>query len=154
MSFATATSTAKEMGPLTRRMYDFVEAQAKVIAAGVTKPSDWNVLEEFIDPDKFKRVGAYLEEFNWAAYKDFLTGWIQGGTHFEFTEFQVSEVGNSVFQEIEERHTRGDQFIRKNVIAVFKFDDNARIIHLDIYEQATDSGDWIKDAAKVATSGG
>lgn len=150
MNFATATSTNTEMGPLTRRMYDFVEAQKLVIAAGVTQPSDWDPLTEIIDPARFKRVGAYLEEFDWPAYKNFLTGWIQGGTRFEFTEFQVSEVGNSVFQEIEERHWRGEQFIRKNVIAVFKFDDNAKLVHLDIYEQACDSGDWIKDAAKAA----
>ena len=123
----------------------------QVIAAGATQPSDWDPLTDYIDPDKFKRVGAYLEELDWEAYKNFLTGWTAGGTKFEFTEFQISEVGNSVFQEIEERHWHGDQFIRKNVIAVFKFNDDAKLVHLDIYEQATDSGDWIKEAAKSTT---
>ena len=46
-----------------------------------------------------------------------------GGTRFEMTEFYISEVGNAVFQEIEERHYRGDEFIRKNVIAVYRFND-------------------------------
>lgn len=151
MKFVTATSTSSEIGSLTKRVYAFVEAQMKVMAAGVTHPSDWDPLTEFIDPDRFKRVGAYLEELTWPDYKNFLTGWTAGGTKFEFTEFQISEVGNSVFQEIEERHWHGDQFIRKNVIAVFKFNDDAKLVHLDIYEQATDSGDWIKEAAKAVT---
>jgi len=74
-----------------------------------------------------------------------------GGTRFEFTEFRISEIGDSVFQEIEERHYRGDEFIRKNVIAVYRFDDQNKLVHLDIYEQAKDSGGWIIEAAKAAT---
>ena len=44
-------------------------------------------------------------------------------------------------------------FIRKNVIAVYRFNAENKIVHLDIYEQAKDSGDWIKDAAKEAMAG-
>ena len=154
MKFATATATSGEIGPLTQRVYGFVETQMKVLAAGVTKPSDFDPLAAFLDPERFTRVGAYLEKLDWPEYQAFLTGWTAGGTRFEFTEFQISEVGNRVFQEIEERHWRGDQFIRKNVIAVYVFDDKARIVHLDIYEQASDSGDWIKEAARASTDHG
>lgn len=150
MKLVTATSTSDEIGPLTRRMYDFVETQLKVLSAGISQPSDWDPVTEFIDPDNFKRIGAYLEELDWTDYKKFLTSWMAGGTRFEFTEFQVSEIGNSVFQEIEERHWRGEEFIRKNVIAVFRFNDDKRLVHLDIYEQAKDSGQWIIDAANAA----
>ncbi|MCJ2180221.1 hypothetical protein [Novosphingobium album (ex Hu et al. 2023)] len=152
MKIATATSTVSELGPLAQRVYGFVDTQKKILAAGVTKESDWDPLTEFIDADKFKRVGAYLEELTWPDYRKFLTGWMAGGTRFEFTEFQISEVGNSVFQEIEERHWRGEEFIRKNVIAVYKFDDAGKLYHLDIYEQAQDSGDWIKESARAATA--
>ncbi len=100
-----------------------------------------------------KRVGAYLEEFNWSEYKKFLTSWIAGGTRFEMTAFHISEVGNTVFQEIEERHYRGNEFIRKNVIAVYRFNERNKIVHLDIYEQAKDSGAWIIEAANAATAG-
>jgi len=150
MQIATATGTSGEIGPLTRRVYEFVETQKVILAKGVTDPSDWDPLTYLLDVDRFKRVGAYLEEFDWADYKRFLTGWMAGGTRFEFTEFQISEVGNSVFQEIEERHWRGEQFIRKNVIAVYKFNDQNKLVHLDIYEQAQDSGDWIRESAKAA----
>ena len=150
MKIATATGTIGELGPLTRRVYGFVETQKQILARGVSCEADWDPLTEFIDPERFERVGAYLERLDWPDYKKFLTGWMAGGTRFEFTEFQISEVGNSVFQEIEERHWRGEQFIRKNVIAVYKFDDEQRLVHLDIYEQATDSGDWIKESARTA----
>lgn len=152
MKIVTATSTADEIGPLTQRMYDFVEAQLKALTAGISQPSDWDPVAKFIDQDNFKRVGAYLEELDWPDYKKFLTRWMAGGTRFEFTEFQVSEIGNSVFQEIEERHWRGDEFIRKNVIAIFRFNEQQRLVHLDIYEQAKDSGQWIIDAANAATA--
>jgi len=150
MKVATATGTTEEFGPLTRTVQRFVEAQGKVMAAGVKAPSDWEPVAEFVAVDQFKRVGAYLEELDWPAYTEFLTGWASGGTRFEMTEFHITEVGNAVFQEIEERHYRGDTFIRKNVIAVYRFTGDGRIKHLDIYEQAKDSGDWIKEAASEA----
>ena len=151
MKVATATSTSTDIGPLTQKVYDFVETQKQVLASGVTKPSDWDPLTPLIDEDNFLRVGAYLEKLNWPDYKKFLTGWTTGGTQFEFTQFQISEVGNSVFQEIEERHSRGDEFIRKNVIAVYRFNAAGKLVHLDIYEQAEDSGNWIRESAKAAT---
>lgn len=148
-TFTTATATKGEIGPLTQTVYDFCAAQAQVLAAGVKAPEDWAPMARYLAPE-FKRVGAYLEELDYADYCDFLTGWAAGGTQFEYTEFHISEVGDAVFQEIEERHRRGDQFIRKNVIAVYRFTPEGKIRHLDIYEQAKDSGDWIKDAAKDA----
>ena len=152
MKIVTAVSTSERIGPLTQRVYDFVDAQRKAMEAGVSKPADWDGMLDYIDPDKFKRVGAYLEELSWPEYREFLTGWMAGGTRFEFTEFRISEVGNSVFQEIEERHYRGDEFIRKNVIAVYRFDNRNKLVHLDIYEQAKDSGGWIVESASSATA--
>jgi len=151
MKIITATATSDEIGPLTQCVYNFTNAQKKVMEAGVSVPSDWDPVAELIDTNEFKRVGAYLEELDWSAYKKFLTGWMTGGTRFEYREFSISEVGNSVFQEIEERHWRGEEFIRKNVIAVYRFNEQKKLVHLDIYEQATDSGEWIRESAKVAT---
>jgi hypothetical protein len=149
-TITTATQTKAEEGPLTGAVRQFVAAQGTAMAAGIKQPSDWDPVAAFVAVDEFKRVGAYLEVLDWDAYTKFLTGWAQGGTQFEFTEFYITEAGNAVFQEIEERHQRGDQFILKNVIAVYRFTDAGKIKHLDIYEQAADSGDWIKDAASNA----
>jgi hypothetical protein len=152
MKIATASGVVEEIGPLTRMVYNFVAKQREVLAAGISSPTDWEPVAEFVAPDEFKRVGAYLEELNWAQYREFLTGWAAGGTRFEMTELHITEVGNTVFQEIEERHYRGDEFIRKNVIAVYRFNDRNKIIHLDIYEQARDSGQWIVAAARTAVA--
>ncbi len=148
--FTTATATKSELGPLRKVVEDFNRVQAQILSAGVKSPADWEPMGAYIAVDQFKRVGAYLEELNFTDYCEFLAGWAAGGTQFEFTEFHVTEVGNTLFQEIEERHTRGADFIRKNVIAVYRFNSDNKIVHLDIYEQAKDSGDWIKDAAKEA----
>ena len=152
MKIATAAAVIDETGPLTRIVSDFCSKQSEVMAAGVGSPLDWEPVAEFVDVAEFKRVGAYLEEFNWPEYRKFLTGWVGGGTRFEMTVFRITEIGDTVFQEIEERHYRGDEFIRKNVIAVYRFNDRNKIIHLDIYEQARDSGQWIVEAAKAAVA--
>jgi hypothetical protein len=153
MKVITATATTEELGPLAKIAYAFVAKQGEVMAKGVKAPEDWEPVAQFIEPDEFKRVGAYLEELNWTQYREFLTNWASGGTRFEMTEFHISEIGNTVFQEIEERHWRGEQFIRKNVIAVYRFNARNKIVHLDIYEQAKDSGRWIIEAADAATAG-
>lgn len=149
-NYCTATATNGEPGPLRKVVIGFNEVQAKILSAGVKSPADWEPMGEYMDIATFRRVGAYLESLNFEEYCDFLASWAAGGTQFEFTEFHVTEIGNTLFQEIEERHTRGAEFIRKNVIAVYRFNAENKIIHLDIYEQASDSGDWIKAAAKEA----
>jgi hypothetical protein len=151
MNIATATGISHEEGPNIRTVRAFTGAQGAVLAAGVKSPADYAPVAEFVDTGSFRRVGAYLESLDWDEYTRFLSGWASGGTQFEFTEFRISEIGDSVFQEIEERHHRGGEFIRKNVIAVYRFTSEGKICHLDIYEQATDSGQWIKDAARKAT---
>jgi hypothetical protein len=88
----------------------------------------------------------------WDEYVQFLSAWA-GSTRFEATVFRITEVGRTVFQEIEERHYRGEDFIRKNVLAVYGFDAADKIRHLDIYEQAKDSGQWIIEAAEKAMAG-
>jgi hypothetical protein len=149
-NFVTATAVVNQTGPLRKVVDRFNAAQFEILAKGVKSAADWEPMGEYMDVANFRRVGAYLESFNFAEYCEFLTGWAAGGTQFEFTEFHVTEVGNTLFQEIEERHTRGDTFIKKNVIAVYRFNAGNKIVHLDIYEQAKDSGDWIKQAAKGA----
>lgn len=151
-TITTATGTIAGEGPLTAVVRAFVAAQGEVLAAGVQSPEDWRVMDAFVDAASFRRVGAYLEELDFEAYCRFLTDWAGGGTRFEFTEFHVTECGDAVFQEIEERHWRGEEFIRKNVIAVYRFTPDQRIRHLDIYEQATDSGRWIIESARAATA--
>lgn len=147
----TATATVGELGPLTKIALRWSEGIAERTSGQGATNADWEEISDCIAVDEFKRVGAYLEELNWSEYLRFLTQWAGGGTRFEMTIFRISEIGDSVFQEIEERHYRGDEFIRKNVMAVYRFNADRKIVHLDIYEQARDSGQWIVEAARQAT---
>ena len=149
----TATAIDGEPGPLTRIALQWSEGIAERTSGQGATDADWEEISDCIATDEFKRVGAYLEELNWEEYLRFLTQWAGGGTRFEMTVFRISEIGNTVFKEIEERHYRGDEFIRKNVMSVYRFNDARKIIHLDIYEQAKDSGQWIVEAARQATEG-
>jgi hypothetical protein len=49
MQVTTATGTRSEPGPLTQVVNSFVEAQGKVMAAGVTAPEDWAPVAQFVD---------------------------------------------------------------------------------------------------------
>ncbi len=147
----TATATAAELGPLTKIALRWSEGIAERTGGQGATDADWQEISDCIAIEEFKRVGAYLEELNWDEYLRFLTQWAGGGTRFEMSIFRISEIGDTVFQEIEERHFRGDEFIRKNVMAVYRFNADRKIVHLDIYEQARDSGQWIVEAARQAT---
>ncbi len=152
MIICTASACHSEPGPFTQTVLEYCEQLQALASAGASAEGDWEALSAYVDVAEFRRVGAYLESMSWGEYTDFLSQW-SGGTRFEATMFRITEVGDSVFQEIEERHYHGEDFIRKNVIAVYRFNGAGRIRHLDIYEQARDSGDWIKDAARQSTGG-
>ena len=149
MIIATATSTADELGPLAKIVFQFGELVESRATASGSSAGDWDALAQLVDVDSFERVGAYQEVMNWPEYVQFMTEWA-GSTRFEMTIHRITEVGRVVFLEIEERHYKGEEFIRKNVIAVYVFDEANKIRHLDIYEQAKDSGRWIIEAAQSA----
>jgi hypothetical protein len=151
MKTVTATATVEEFGPLAQRVMRFGEMM-ETAAQATGEPIDWEAYEDLVATDEFKRVGAYMEVMNWEEYTRFISEWA-GKTRFEYTVLRVSEVRQLVFFEIEERHYKGEDFIRKNVMAVYEFDGDQRIRHLDIYEQAKDSGQWIVEAAHRAESG-
>lgn len=149
MNVVTATVSAEELGPLSRIVLKYAEMiESRATAAGST-PADWAPVADLVAVEEFERVGAYQEVMGWGEYVKFLSEWA-GSTRFEATVFRISEIGRTVFQEIEERHYRGDDFIRKNVIAVYAFNERDQIRHLDIYEQAKDTGRWIVEAAHGA----
>jgi len=147
MQITTATQTTNELGPLCRRVFEWTKLIEELTATVHQANVDWAPYAEFIAVDTFKRVGAYEEVMGWQQYTAFLEEWA-GSTRFQATILRVTEIGNLVFQEIIEHHDRQGKILTKNVIALFVFDKNQKIVHLDIYEQAKDSGDWIKSAAQ------
>jgi len=151
MKIITATAINEELGPFSRVVMRYCGMVEERATAKGSIAADWAPLAELVAVDMFQRVGAYQEVMTWSEYVRFLAEWA-GTTRFEATLHRITEAGNVVFQEIEERHYKGEEFIKKNVIAVYQFDAANKIRHLDIYEQARDTGRWIVDAARASTT--
>ncbi len=94
----------------------------------------WAPLKELIAVDEFERVGNFKEVMNWQDYINFLTGWAMSsewGCSFK----RITEVGNVVFLELEERATMGDFTSVVNSMSVYEFNSAGKIRHVDIYLQ-------------------
>jgi hypothetical protein len=121
-------------GPLTRRVFAYVEALEQ-LAPRVKSADDWAPLAEFVAVDAFERVGTFLEVQNWQQYTEMLTQWGSTIGRFETTVRRITESGQLVYYEVEERHHRGDHVHVVNSMTVFAFDDDGKIRHLDVYLQ-------------------
>jgi hypothetical protein len=105
------------------------------LVPSIASEADWARLAEFVAVDNFERVGTFLEVHDWQHYVAMLTQWASSVDRFETTEHRVTEVGNLVYFEIEERHFCGEAVNVVNSMTVFEFDDADRIRHLDVYLQ-------------------
>ena len=94
----------------------------------------WAPLGELIDTEKFVRVGNFKEVMNWNDYVAFLTGWASN-SEWECSFKRISEVGNVVFLELEERSTIGDFSNSVNSVSVYEFNAAGKITHIDVYLQ-------------------
>lgn len=98
--------------------------------------ADWAPLEALVDVDSFERVGVFLtpkaEVIGWAQYKSYITQY-GGGTSWEGTLRHLTEQGNRVIQELEERNTRDGVTDIANTVTIFEFNDAGKLRHLDVY---------------------
>jgi hypothetical protein len=97
-------------------------------------PARWNEIGAFLDTANFERIGNFKEVMNWPAYRDFLTSWAPTAD-WECSFKRVTEEGNLVLLELEERTTMGGVQNAVNSLSVYEFDDAGKIRHLDIYLQ-------------------
>lgn len=100
---------------------------------GFSKAS-WAPIAELVDTERFERVGNFKEVMTWPEYVDFLTGWAPAAS-WACSFKRVSELGNLVFLELEERSEIGDFSSRVNSLSVYEFDPAGKLVHLDIYLQ-------------------
>jgi hypothetical protein len=105
------------------------------LAPSVKSVDDWRPLAEFVAVDEFERVGTFLEVQDWQQYTEMLTQWGSTIGRFETTVRRVTESGQLVYYEVEERHHRRDNVHVVNSMTVFAFDDDGKIRHLDVYLQ-------------------
>ena len=94
----------------------------------------WAPLVELVAIDEFERVGNFKEVMNWQDYVNFLTNWAMS-SEWECSFKRVTEVGNVVFLELEERSRMGDYSSVVNSVSVYDFNSAGKIRHIDIYLQ-------------------
>jgi hypothetical protein len=94
----------------------------------------WAPLAELIDTPNFVRVGNFKEVMNWQEYVSFLTNWATA-SEWDSSFKRVTEVGNVVFLELEERSRIGDFSNSVNSVSVYEFNDAGKITHIDVYLQ-------------------
>lgn len=94
----------------------------------------WAPFAELVAVDEFERVGNFKEIMNWANYVGFLTQWAMN-SEWECSFKRVTENGNVVFLELEERSKAGRYSSVVNSMSVYEFNSAGRLRHLDIYLQ-------------------
>ncbi len=97
-------------------------------------PDEWLGLKDFVSDD-FQRIGNFKEVMTFADMVGFLQAW-SPAQHWEGYFKRVSECGNVVFLELEERVGTGADQTVVNSVSVYQFDAAGKICHLDVYLQA------------------
>jgi hypothetical protein len=122
-----------EIGPLTAKVLEYDQTVKRLVSSSKAA-SDWAPLAKFVAVDEFERVGTFLEVQSWQQYTEMLSKWASATHSFESTVRRISELGDRVFFEIEERHFRGNVNV-VNSMTVFEFNEDGKIRHLDVYLQ-------------------
>ncbi|MFN8033761.1 MAG: hypothetical protein U0Q47_10750 [Mycobacterium sp.] len=119
--------TTLDYTALMKRMVD----EAKKPGFGA---DSWGPLAELIDTENFVRVGNFKEVMNWQDYVNFLTGWA-AHSEWDCSFKRITESGNTVFLELEERSRIGDFSNSVNSASIYEFNDDGKITHIDVYLQ-------------------
>ncbi|MCT2401560.1 hypothetical protein [Novosphingobium mangrovi (ex Huang et al. 2023)] len=122
---------------LSRKAMEYGQTTKALVDAAKQPGFDsarWNEIGAFLDTNAFERVGNFKEVMDWPTYRDFLTGWAPTAD-WECSFKRVTEKGNLVLLELEERTTMGGMQNAVNSLSVYEFDDAGKIRHLDIYLQ-------------------
>ena len=127
-------TTPGDAGPLTDKVLGYEAAMRRLVPT-VRVQEDWQPLTEFVAVEDFERVGTFMEHQDWHAYAEMLTQWAGSIDSFETSLHRVSESGNLVYYEIEERHHRGGSVSVVKSLTVFEFGDGAKIRRLAVYLQ-------------------
>jgi hypothetical protein len=96
--------------------------------------TSWKQLEQLVAVDTFERIGNFKEVMTWDSYVSFLTDWAPTA-EWSCSFKRISETGDLVFLELEERIAFGDLTSAVNSLSVYEFDADDKIRHLDIYLQ-------------------
>jgi hypothetical protein len=122
------------MTDLTQRVLAYTQTMEQIVPT-VADRADWAPLASFVAVDDFERIGTFLEVHDWPQYVAMLNQWASAVDRFETTVLRITETGQLVFYEIEERHFRDDKVNVVNSMTVFEFDADDKIRRLTVYLQ-------------------
>jgi hypothetical protein len=109
----------------------------------------WSPLAELLDIKAFNRVGPFKDAMNWPDYVNFLTHWAQS-SDWDCSFKRITEIGNMVFLELEERSKVGAHSSAVNSLSVYEFNGTGKIHHVDVYLQMElPSSDMLKSIESV-----
>jgi hypothetical protein len=122
---------------LSRTVLDYTLEMKRIVDSAKGPGFDagsWEPLARVVATDDFTRVGPFKDEMTWPQYVAFLTAWAPG-SHWECSFRRITESGNLVFLELEERSEPGDSSGAANSLSAFDFDDSGRLRRLAVYLQ-------------------
>lgn len=94
----------------------------------------WAPLAALVDTASFQRVGNFKEVMSWGEYVDFLTQWAPAA-QWECSFKRITERGNLVFLELEERSVMGEFSNVVNSLSVYEFNSDDKLKYIDVYLQ-------------------
>jgi len=95
---------------------------------------NWDSLARLVATDNFTRIGPLKDVMSWPEYVAFLTGWAPT-RHWECSFRRITQTGDLVFLELEERSDPDDPAAAANSLSIYDFDDRDRLRRLDVYLQ-------------------
>ncbi len=122
---------------LSRVVLDFTRLMADLVDAGKQpgfSVEDWAPVAELVAVDSFERIGPFKEVMDWPQYAAFLTQWVRT-SEWECSFKRVTEVGNLVLLELEERSRVGGIASAVNSATTYEFDADGKVSRLGVYLQ-------------------
>lgn len=122
---------------LSRTVLEFTQEMKRLVDEAKQPGFDadrWSALGRFVAVGEFSRMGPFKDAMTWPEYVAFLTGWAPR-RHWECSFRRITETGNLVFLELEERSEPGDSTNAVNSLSVYEFDEVGQLRHLDVYLQ-------------------
>jgi hypothetical protein len=124
---------------LTRKVIEYSEAFSQMVEKAKNRPladSDWEPIERLVDTNAYRRMGVFLgpeaEIIDWPKYKYYVTQYATGSS-WEGTLRHVTEQGNRVILELEERNSRDGVTDVSNTVTIYEFDQSGKLRQLDVY---------------------
>lgn len=151
MAMREISDVIGEYGGLCRRVLEYSQITGRLV--GEAKKPDftvesWDPLRELIATEDFVRVGNFKEVMDWTQYVTFLTDWAKS-SEWDCSFKRITQSGNVVFLELEERSRIGDFSNSVNSVSVYEFNEAGKIIRVDVYLQMA-----LPDPAMLASYSG